>query len=151
VIQEGSAFTPQITESAASGILWLIPALPIVASGMIALMKTADAQAVSDASDWFAELFRCCCLCLPSATYWSAGERSGGAPRPSTSHGSGGRGACDLGGSLIRWQRDAGDVCFVGLLIFIYSTGYMAHDENLTRFFCFLSLLQERCWRGDCE
>jgi NADH-quinone oxidoreductase subunit L len=26
------------------------------------------------------------------------------------------------------------------LLIFIYSTGYMAHDENYTRFFCFLSL-----------
>jgi NADH-quinone oxidoreductase subunit L len=31
-------------------------------------------------------------------------------------------------------------VCFVGLLIFIYSTGYMAHDENFTRFFCFMSL-----------
>ena len=31
-------------------------------------------------------------------------------------------------------------VCFVGLLIFIYSLGYMAHDENFTRFFCFLSL-----------
>src|SRR5229473_2821537 len=31
-------------------------------------------------------------------------------------------------------------VTFVGLLIFIYSLGYMAHDENFTRFFCFLSL-----------
>jgi NADH-quinone oxidoreductase subunit L len=31
-------------------------------------------------------------------------------------------------------------VCFVGLLIFIFSIGYMAHDENFTRFFCFLSL-----------
>ncbi|MGH9595855.1 MAG: NADH-quinone oxidoreductase subunit L, partial [Edaphobacter sp.] len=31
-------------------------------------------------------------------------------------------------------------VAFVGLLIFIYSVGYMAHDENFTRFFCFLSL-----------
>jgi NADH-quinone oxidoreductase subunit L len=31
-------------------------------------------------------------------------------------------------------------VCFVGLLIFVYSVGYMAHDENFTRFFCFLSL-----------
>jgi NADH-quinone oxidoreductase subunit L len=31
-------------------------------------------------------------------------------------------------------------VCFVGLLIFIFSVGYMAHDENFTRFFCFLSL-----------
>jgi NADH-quinone oxidoreductase subunit L len=31
-------------------------------------------------------------------------------------------------------------VSLVGLLIFIYSTGYMEHDENYTRFFCFLSL-----------
>jgi len=31
-------------------------------------------------------------------------------------------------------------VTFVGLLIFIYSVGYMAHDENFTRFLCFLSL-----------
>jgi NADH-quinone oxidoreductase subunit L len=31
-------------------------------------------------------------------------------------------------------------VSFVSLLIFIYSLGYMAHDDNFTRFFCFLSL-----------
>ena len=31
-------------------------------------------------------------------------------------------------------------VTFVGLLIFIYSIGYMADDENFTRFFCFLAL-----------
>ena len=31
-------------------------------------------------------------------------------------------------------------VTFVGSLIFIYSVGYMAQDENFTRFFCFLSL-----------
>ena len=31
-------------------------------------------------------------------------------------------------------------VTFVGTLIFIYSTGYMAHDDNFTRFFTFLSL-----------
>ena len=31
-------------------------------------------------------------------------------------------------------------VTFVGLLIFIYSVGYMEHDENFTRFFCFLAL-----------
>jgi NADH-quinone oxidoreductase subunit L len=31
-------------------------------------------------------------------------------------------------------------VSLVGLLIFIYSAGYMAHDENFSRFFCFLSL-----------
>jgi len=31
-------------------------------------------------------------------------------------------------------------VAAVGLCIFIYSLGYMAHDPNFTRFFCFLSL-----------
>ncbi len=31
-------------------------------------------------------------------------------------------------------------VSFVSLLVFIFSTGYMDHDENFTRFFCFLSL-----------
>ena len=31
-------------------------------------------------------------------------------------------------------------VTLVGTLIFIYSLGYMAHDENFTRFFTFLSL-----------
>src|SRR6185436_16363861 len=31
-------------------------------------------------------------------------------------------------------------VTLVGTLIFIYSVGYMAHDENFTRFFTFLSL-----------
>src|SRR6202042_1516316 len=31
-------------------------------------------------------------------------------------------------------------VTFVGLLIFIYNVAYMHHDENFTRFFCFLSL-----------
>ena len=36
-------------------------------------------------------------------------------------------------------------VTFVGTLIFIYSVGYMAHDENFTRFFCFLSLFAARC------
>lgn len=31
-------------------------------------------------------------------------------------------------------------VTFVGLLIFIYSVGYMEHDDNFMRFFCFLAL-----------
>jgi NADH-quinone oxidoreductase subunit L len=31
-------------------------------------------------------------------------------------------------------------VTFVGMLIFIYSTGYMAQDKNYTKFFCFMSL-----------
>src|SRR5262245_61674021 len=31
-------------------------------------------------------------------------------------------------------------ITFVGTLIFIFSVGYMAHDKNFTRFFCFLAL-----------
>jgi len=31
-------------------------------------------------------------------------------------------------------------ITFVGTLIFVFSLGYMAQDENFTRFFCFLSL-----------
>jgi NADH-quinone oxidoreductase subunit L len=31
-------------------------------------------------------------------------------------------------------------VTFVSLLVFVYSVGYMAKDENFTRFFCFLAL-----------
>jgi NADH-quinone oxidoreductase subunit L len=31
-------------------------------------------------------------------------------------------------------------VTFVGLMIFIFATGYMAEDDNFTRFFCFMSL-----------
>ena len=38
-------------------------------------------------------------------------------------------------------------VTFVGLLIFIYSTGYMAHDENLHALLLLpLACLPERCW-----
>jgi NADH-quinone oxidoreductase subunit L len=141
VIQEGTAFTPQIAESAASGILWLIPALPIVASGMIALMK----QPMRKLSATLAIGSLSCSLLLSLFAFGHVlvGWASGAAVRETvnftwiqvgTAH-------VDLG-----WILDPLAavmlvmVCFVGLLIFIYSTGYMAHDENFTRFFCFLSL-----------
>ncbi len=54
----------------------------------------------------------------------------------------------DIGGTTLRlgWLLDPLTafmcvmVTFVGALIFIFSTGYMAEDKNFTRFFCFLSL-----------
>ena len=71
-----------------------------------------------------------------------AGLTARSSAKPSTSPGfTFGTSAVDLG-----WVLDPLAaimlvmVSFVGLLIFIYSTGYMAHDENFTRFFCFLSL-----------
>src|SRR5580700_3502570 len=38
-MQETISFTPQLGTSAITGILWLIPAAPILASGVIALLK----------------------------------------------------------------------------------------------------------------
>src|SRR5947207_12679965 len=38
-MQEGMGFTPQLTASSIAQILWLIPAVPMVASGVIALLK----------------------------------------------------------------------------------------------------------------
>ncbi len=38
-MQEGMGFTPQLTASSVAQILWLIPALPMAASGVIALLK----------------------------------------------------------------------------------------------------------------
>ena len=39
MIQEETVFTPQTAASVMAGILWLIPALPVIASGIIALLK----------------------------------------------------------------------------------------------------------------
>ena len=134
-------FAPQIAESASSGILWLIPALPIVASGIIAVLK----QPMRRLSATLAIGSLSCSLLLSLFAFGHVlvGWASGAAVhetvnftwiRVGTAH-------VDLG-----WILDPLAavmlvmVCFVGLLIFIYSTGYMAHDENFTRFFCFLSL-----------
>ena len=140
-MQEQGALTPQLAASAITGILWLIPAVPIVASGVIALLKqprrkSAAALAIGSL---------CVSLVLSLVAFvnvvslWSKGA----APRAVVNFTwlRFGTTTVDLG-----WVLDPLAavmlvmVCFVGLLIFIYSTGYMAHDENFTRFFCFLSL-----------
>ena len=61
---------------------------------------------------------------------------------------------CSMGGEWVKlgWMLDPLTavmlvmVCFVGLLIFIYSTGYMSHDENFTRSSAFCRCLRARCW-----
>jgi NADH-quinone oxidoreductase subunit L len=134
-------FTPQLAESAVAGFLWLIPTLPIFASGIIALLK----QPMRRLSATLAIGSLSCSLLLSLFAFGHvlAGWANGTAVRETvnftwiqvgTAH-------VDLG-----WILDPLAavmlvmVTFVGLLIFIYSTGYMAHDENFTRFFCFLSL-----------
>ena len=122
-------------------LLWLIPVAPIVASGVISLLKqpqrkTAAALAIGSLS---LSLLLSLIAFYHVVVRWAQGSvarefinftwlRFGSS-------------TVDLG-----WVLDPLAavmlvmVSFVGLLIFVYSVGYMAHDENFTRFFCFMSL-----------
>src|SRR5215471_16060269 len=121
--------------------LWLIPALPLVAAGIIAVStqpKRTRAWTLAVGSMGIAFLLSLCAL---AATF---GHHEAHGPF---------REVCNLnwfqfGGQWLQigWVLDPLTavmlvmVTFVGALIFIFSIGYMAHDENFTRFFCFLSL-----------
>ena len=130
-------------------ILWLIPAVPIAASGLIALLKQPQAQNRILARHRRAGVLSPArphglCPVLPD------GRTARRCARRSTSPGfSSATTSVDLG-----WVLDPLSavmlvmVTFVGLLIFIYSTGYMAHDENFTRFFCFLPVRRSHAGRG---
>jgi NADH-quinone oxidoreductase subunit L len=119
--------------------LWLIPALPLVAAGLIAVMKQRQrkpAAALAIGSLAFSFLLSCCAF-APTL-------RSGqGVFREVYNFRWFDFGTASL---QLGWVLDPLTavmllmVTFVGTLIFIYSVGYMAHDENFTRFFCFLSL-----------
>jgi NADH-quinone oxidoreductase subunit L len=123
-------------------ILWLIPALPLAAAGVTALAKQRHRKpaAVLAIVSMVAALVLSCFAFASAIIH---------------------RGQVDAAPQIFNfsWFQLYGDVwvrlgwvldpltavmlvmvCFVGLLIFIYSVGYMAHDENFTRFFCFLSL-----------
>ncbi|MFP5237061.1 MAG: NADH-quinone oxidoreductase subunit L [Acidobacteriota bacterium] len=136
-----ASFVPQVTASAVTKILWLIPAVPIVASGLIALMKQPRRKLASGVA--IGALAFSLVLALWACAHVVAGWAGGYSVRETVNFTwmQFGTTGVDLG-----WLLDPLAavmlvmVSFVGLLIFIYSTGYMAHDENYTRFFCFLSL-----------
>ncbi len=118
--------------------LWLIPALPLLAAGLSALLKQRSRTlAASLAIGSMVLAFALSCAAFVS-TLGAHGEEA-------TPHNfvwfTFGEKALRLG-----WMLDPLTasmlvmVTFVGTLIFIYSVGYMAHDENFTRFFTFLSL-----------
>src|SRR5215472_16872169 len=140
-MQESVAFTPQLTASSVAQILWLIPAVPMVASGVIALLKQPARKVASTLA--IGSLAISLVLALIAFGHVLTGWSHGFSVRETVNFTwlQMGAGTVDLG-----WVLDplssvmAVMVTFVGLLIFIYSTGYMAHDENYTRFFCFLSL-----------
>ena len=116
--------------------LWLIPALPMLAAGISALLpqrsrRPAAGLAISSMGISF--LLALCAfanaLHTPGHQFFNFNWLQFGDQ------------SLQLG-----WLLDPLTavmlvmVTFVGLLIFIYSTGYMEHDENFTRFFCFLGL-----------
>jgi NADH-quinone oxidoreductase subunit L len=140
-MQEGMGFTPQLTASPIAQVLWLIPAVPMVASGIIAVLKQPRRRLASALA--IGSLGISLLLALFAFGHVVAGWSQGFSVRETVNFTwmQMGTATVDLG-----WVLDPLSavmlvmVTFVGLLIFVYSTGYMALDENYTRFFCFLSL-----------
>jgi len=129
------------SESISASFLWLIPALPILASGLIALLKQPRRK--TSAALAIGALSLSLLLSLAAFAHVVSGWLHGVAVREvvNLTWMQSGATNVDLG-----WILDPLSaamilmVSFVGLLIFIYSVGYMEHDPNFTRFFCFLSL-----------
>jgi NADH-quinone oxidoreductase subunit L len=140
-MQESISFTPLLAASPIAEWLWLIPAVPIVASGIIALMKQPRRKPAASLA--IGSLAFSLLLSLAAFAHVVGAWAHGLAARETVNFTwiQVGTTNVDLG-----WVLDPLSatmlvmVTLVGLLIFIYSVGYMAHDENFTRFFCFLSL-----------
>ncbi len=133
--------------------LWLIPALPLLAAGVSALApqrcrKFSATLAIGSMVGAFVlsliafkhSIWR------ESLCYWTATPPSQAVAKEVFNFEWLQFAAGDAGILKLGWMLDPLTavmlvmVTFVGTLIFIYSTGYMAHDENFTRFFTFLSL-----------
>lgn len=123
--------------------LWLIPALPFLAAGLSAVLPQRHRRASATLA--IGSMIGACLLSV-----WALGHAIGhytpNGPKEFYNFtwlqfAAGNAGLLQLG-----WVLDPLAavmlvmVSFVGLLIFIYSVGYMADDENYTRFFCFMSL-----------
>ncbi len=119
--------------------LWLIPALPMAAAGIIALLpQRRRVPAATLAIGSLAISFLLSLAAFAHTLSLPAAQRLEFLNVP----------WLQFGDQVLRigWLLDPLTavmlvmVTFVGLLIFIYSIGYMADDENFTRFFCFLAL-----------
>jgi NADH-quinone oxidoreductase subunit L len=121
--------------------LWLIPALPAFAAGLSALARQRNRRFAASLAIGSMGLSLLLSLCAFAHTLSSSGH---GEPAIEVFNFP----WLQFGNEWLKlgWMLDPLTavmlvmVTFVGLLIFIYSTGYMAHDKNFTRFFCFLSL-----------
>src|ERR1700679_516138 len=116
--------------------LWLIPVLPVLAAGLSALAKQRQRGFAASLAIGSMGLSLILSLCALAHTLSEPGREIVNFRW------------LQFGSEWLRlgWVLDPLTavmlvmVTFVGLLIFIYSTGYMAHDENFMRFFCFLTL-----------
>jgi proton-translocating NADH-quinone oxidoreductase chain L len=121
--------------------LWLIPALPLLAAGLSAVARQPRRRFAAGLAIGSMVLALLLSLCAFAHTLVGAGSAEGGRQTAGFVWLTFGNGLLELG-----WVLDPLGavmlvmVSLVGLLIFIYSVGYMARDENFTRFFCFLSL-----------
>jgi NADH-quinone oxidoreductase subunit L len=121
--------------------LWLIPALPALAAGLSALAKRRNRGLASSLA--IGSMALSLLLSLYAFVYALSMSGQGELTRQVFNFP-----WLRFGTEWLKlgWMLDPLTavmlvmVTFVGLLIFIYSTSYMAHDENFTRFFCFLSL-----------
>lgn len=119
--------------------LWLIPALPLLAAGISSLLskKQRIPAAALAIGSMVISFFLSCAAFLTTLHSEHGPFREIGKVDWLTF----GSTTLQLG-----WVLDPLTgimlvmVTFVGLLIFIYSIGYMAHDENFKQFFCFLAL-----------
>ncbi|MCC6232200.1 MAG: NADH-quinone oxidoreductase subunit L [Verrucomicrobiales bacterium] len=122
--------------------IWLIPLLPLLAAGVVALLpKRASTAAIGLATG---SMGLALVLSLAAFLATLGGHADGAAHATHIGNFDWfrlGTGSVRLGflldplGAVMLVM-----VSFVGLLIFIFSIGYMAHDPNRTRFFCFLAL-----------
>ena len=120
--------------------LWLIPALPLFAAGIIAVNKQPARKLAATLAIGSMAIGFLLSLCAFAATL---GHHGDGVFREVFSFP-----WIQFGGQWmdIGWVLDPLTaimlvmVTFVGMLIFIFSVGYMAHDKNFMRFFCFLAL-----------
>src|SRR5216110_2126776 len=121
--------------------LWLVPALPLLAAGVTALAKRRQRALAASLAIGSMVLAFILSLCAFAHTLQHGGN-AGQARQVYNFN------WLQFGDSWLQlgWVLDPLTavmlvmVTFVGGVIFIYSLGYMAPDENFTRFFCFLSL-----------
>jgi len=128
-------------------MLWLIPAMPIIASGIISLLKQqrrilSVALAIGSLSfSLLLSLIAFAHVMIERSFLINIDSNQSVREVVNFTWIQFGTSNVDLG-----WVLDPLSaimlvmVSFVGLLIFIYSVGYMKHDENYARFFCFMSL-----------